>query len=126
MPEDSPKSRSRLFGEGIAYAELYPSIGRRLEAALNSSRPEIRRRLSALKAAEVANQAKRHEKLMRDFGLTITEARLAMYLGEGGSVAGYAEVFGVAVSTVRSQLKSVFAKTGVNRQGALAAIVPRP
>jgi DNA-binding CsgD family transcriptional regulator len=125
MAEDNPKSRSRLFSDGIAYAELYPSIGRRLEAALNSSRPEIRRRLSALQAAEVASQVKRHEKLMRDFSLTATEARLATYLGEGGSVAGYAEMFGVAVGTVRSQLKSVFAKTGVNRQGALAAIIPR-
>ncbi|MGZ3377756.1 MAG: helix-turn-helix transcriptional regulator [Phenylobacterium sp.] len=126
MSEDNPKSRSRLFGEhAVTYAELYPSIGQRLEAALNSNRPEIRRRLSALRAAEVVSQAKRHEKLMRDFGLTATESRLATYLGQGGSVAGYAEVFGVAVGTVRSQLKSIFAKTGVNRQAALAAIIQR-
>ena len=38
---------------------------------------------------------------------------------------GYAEQFEVAVGTARSQLKAIFAKTGVNRQSALAALVPR-
>ena len=61
---------------------------------------------------------------MKTWGLTATEARLTMFLADGGTVVAYGEAFEVSVGTVRSQLKAVFAKMGVNRQAALAALVP--
>ena len=97
----------------------------RLQAMLQSPKPELRKRILALTEAAGASEARRRERIAQRFGLTQTEARLATYLADGGSVAGYAEHFEVAVGTVRSQLKAVFAKTGVNRQSALAALVRR-
>jgi len=133
MPKDSPKSvdkipevAERTLTEAVGpYAELYPSIIPRLETIARSENPEIRRKIAALRRAAEAREARRRERVMTLFGLTGTEARLAAHLADGGSVAGYAELFDVSVGTVRSQLKSIFAKTGVNRQSALAAMIPR-
>jgi DNA-binding CsgD family transcriptional regulator len=41
---------------------------------------------------------------------------------EGGDIASYAGLAGVTAATVRSQLKSIFAKTGVRRQSALVRL----
>ena len=122
--EDTPKSkRSLVGGLGGAYAELYPSIGARLAEVERSSRPEIRKRVAALRAAFEARAGHLENKLARTYGLTPTEARIAIHLSVGGSIAGYSELFGVSAGTVRSQLKSIFAKTGVDRQAALVALV---
>ena len=56
------------------------------------------------------------------FDLTPGEARVARALASGLEVDGVAGAFGVASSTVRSQLKSIFAKTGTGRQADLMAI----
>lgn len=56
-------------------------------------------------------------------GLTRAEARLASLLAGGGSLEEAAETLSVSISTVRSQIKSVFAKTGVTRQGELVALL---
>lgn len=56
-------------------------------------------------------------------GLTPAESRLASMLAEGISLEQVAEVLSVSIQTVRSQLKSIFAKTGVTRQGALIALL---
>jgi DNA-binding CsgD family transcriptional regulator len=133
MSNDSPKpvdkiaqAAAKSLAEAAApYAELYPSIIPRLEAIIDSPKPQIRKQLMALAKAAAASQARRRERMAQLFGLTQTETRLAAYLADGGSVSGYAEQFEVSVGTVRSQLKSVFAKTGVNRQSALAALIPR-
>jgi DNA-binding CsgD family transcriptional regulator len=53
------------------------------------------------------------------YGLTLAEVRLAAALVEGHSLASAAATFGVTIGTVRAQLKSVFEKTGVNRQQEL-------
>ena len=112
-------------GAAAPYVELYPSIVTRLKAAASCPNPEIRRRMTVLVEAAAVREARRRDRLIQMFGLTQTEARLAAHLADGGSVQGYADLFGVSVGTARSQLKSVFAKTGVNRQSALAALIPR-
>lgn len=53
------------------------------------------------------------------YGLTPAEARLAHILASGDSLRDAAEKLGVAQSTLRSQLKSIFAKTNTNRQSEL-------
>jgi DNA-binding CsgD family transcriptional regulator/PAS domain-containing protein len=50
------------------------------------------------------------------FGLTPAEARLAAALAAGDTISEAAARYGVAVGTVRTQLKSIFGKMGVNRQ----------
>lgn len=107
------------------YAELYPTILRRLAEAEASLKPEIRRRLATLQEAMLRRDAHRREQLTKTWRLTATEIRLVFHLAYGGTIAGYAELFGVSVGTARSQLKSIFAKTGVNRQAALVALIPR-
>lgn len=56
-------------------------------------------------------------------GLTRAEARLASLLAEGISLEEAAEALLVSIQTVRSQLKLVFAKTGVTRQAELVALI---
>ena len=62
-------------------------------------------------------------RLRADFGLTKAEARLALRLAEGASVASAAHDFKVKLTTIRSQLQQVFAKTGTSRQAELVALL---
>lgn len=61
--------------------------------------------------------------LMELFGLTAAEARLARALGAGASLEEYAQANDLRPSTVKSQLRAVFAKTGSERQAALVRLV---
>jgi DNA-binding CsgD family transcriptional regulator/PAS domain-containing protein len=72
-------------------------------------------------------------RLERLYDLTPAEARLAARLAAGEGLDEAADALGVRRETVRSQLKSVFAKTGTRRQGELlrklaldAALLPEP
>jgi DNA-binding CsgD family transcriptional regulator len=60
------------------------------------------------------------------FRLTPAEARIALGIAEGATLAAIAEARGVSVSTARTQLKSVFAKTNVHRQAELVALLAGP
>jgi len=62
-------------------------------------------------------------RLMTEFGLTMAERRLIAQLLAGLSLQQSAQRLGVAYETARSQLKSVFAKTGTHRQGELVALI---
>ena len=55
------------------------------------------------------------------FGLTSAEARLAAAICEGQDLNAASATFGVSRETLRSQLKTVFAKTGSRRQAELVA-----
>jgi DNA-binding CsgD family transcriptional regulator len=57
------------------------------------------------------------------FDLTPTEARVAGSLAEGLSLDQIAQRHKVKLSTIRSQVKSVFAKTGANRQSQIVALL---
>ena len=59
------------------------------------------------------------------FRLTEAEARLATQLALGESLEKAADQFGIGKETARSQLKSIFAKTGVHRQAELVAVLAR-
>ena len=121
--DDSVNPLPDLIGVIGALGELYPSLGPRLRQIERSANPELRGKIELLRAAVLSRDDVRRGRVERAWSLTATEARLAIHLTDGGSVRGYAELYGVAVGTVRSQLKSVFAKTGVNRQSALSALI---
>lgn len=66
--------------------------------------------------------------VMRIFGLSPAEARVLPPLLRGSAPAEIAAELGVKISTVRSQLSSIFAKTGATRQQDLLRLlgnVPR-
>lgn len=60
------------------------------------------------------------------FGFTGAETRLVTALYDGCSVPDAADRLGVAPTTARSHLQSVFAKTGVRRQGDLLTLLSNP
>jgi len=63
--------------------------------------------------------------MARLFGLTEAEARVGAGLALGKDVQAMADEAGTTVNTVRTQLKSVMAKTGTRRQAELVATVLR-
>lgn len=63
------------------------------------------------------------ELLQALFDLTPAEARIAGLIAEGQSVDAITESLAVSANTVRTQLKSVFTKTGVGRQAELASLL---
>lgn len=65
------------------------------------------------------------ERVARLFGLTPAEAALAVVVGRGDSLDQACDELNVTRETGRSRLKSIFAKTGVNRQGELVALLAR-
>jgi len=61
--------------------------------------------------------------LRRRFSLTPAECRVALLLSDGHSPKKIANSVGVTDNTVRSQIKSIFSKTGVKRQGELIRLL---
>ncbi len=57
------------------------------------------------------------------YGLSGAEARVVTALARGDSVAEVAEAHQVTLNTIRTQMKSVFQKTGTHRQGELLTLV---
>jgi DNA-binding CsgD family transcriptional regulator len=57
------------------------------------------------------------------YGLSAAESHITLQLAEGKTVQAIAMNRGVAVGTVRAQIKAIFAKIGVNRQIELVARV---
>jgi DNA-binding CsgD family transcriptional regulator len=63
-------------------------------------------------------------KVLQDlFDLTPAEARVAHGIAAGKTVHDLAREAGLALGTIRQQLKSVFSKTGVSRQADLVALL---
>lgn len=65
------------------------------------------------------------ELLQALFDLTPAEARVASMIVDGKSVDLIARAQNVSLNTIRTQLKSVFAKTGVQRQVELVSLLGR-
>ena len=119
MDDDEPEYRLNLDATARRYAELYPSMAPRLRQILASRDPKLRRRIGVLVKAIAAADAGRLQRLKAAYRLSPAEARLALHIIDGGSIASYADLTGVTPGTARVQLKSVFAKTGVSRQAEL-------
>jgi DNA-binding CsgD family transcriptional regulator len=63
--------------------------------------------------------------LVEWFGLTPTEAQLAVQLANGARLEDLSACKGVRISTLRSQLSAVLGKTGVGRQAELVGLLHR-
>ncbi len=61
--------------------------------------------------------------LMKLFGLSAAEARLARALASGETLEAYARENALKMPTVKTQLQATFAKTGTDRQAALVRLI---
>jgi DNA-binding CsgD family transcriptional regulator len=57
------------------------------------------------------------------YGLTSAECRVALLLSDGHAPRRIADIVGVTENTVRSQIKSIYHKTGVKRQSELMRLL---
>ncbi|MEO0883849.1 MAG: hypothetical protein AAFY34_14120 [Pseudomonadota bacterium] len=65
------------------------------------------------------------KRLRNEYGLTEAESSLAVMMAEGIGIDEAAERRELSPHTVRTQLRSIFSKTGVSKQTALTALVWR-
>jgi DNA-binding CsgD family transcriptional regulator len=61
--------------------------------------------------------------LMSLFGVTAAEARAALEVPRGGSLAAMADRLDVSVNTLKTQLQAVYAKTMTRRQADLLKVL---
>lgn len=57
------------------------------------------------------------------FDLTATEAKITSKISDGTTIDQIAETMKVSKETIRTHLKNIFSKTGVNRQSQLVALI---
>lgn len=74
------------------------------------------RRLVLIKTTEFVWQEKLTPAISKAFGLTVAEADIVKLIVEGASVTEVAETRGSKISTVRAQIRSLYAKTGTANQ----------
>ncbi len=113
FPLDCPVQRYSLVL--VRLNKRIPSSGSTIEISPDNVlclvAPLDRRRIAT------ANQ------LMDLFGLSAAEARLARAMCHGDSLEEYATDQGLKLPTVKTQLRSIFAKTGTERQSSLVRIL---
>ncbi|MBB96641.1 MAG: hypothetical protein CML68_18835 [Rhodobacteraceae bacterium] len=76
-------------------------------------------------ADHALDQDRTEQRLRALYGLTAAERRLVLHLARDRSIGEVADLTGLSPHTLRSQLKSVYAKTGQNRQAGVAGLVHR-
>jgi DNA-binding CsgD family transcriptional regulator len=100
VPESDPRTVNRFFG--IRQLALVTVA-------------DLRRTASAPSRGAIA----------RHFKLSPAEERLCEMLANDMTLAECADRLGTSIETVRSQSKTIFLKTGVNRQSELIALLLR-
>jgi DNA-binding CsgD family transcriptional regulator len=69
------------------------------------------------------SDADRHEQIAQLFGLLPSEARLALALSRGLSIAEAAQALGLTIETARNYSKKIYAKTGTRGQSDLVRLI---
>lgn len=83
------------------------------------------RTMAIIVVTDPESSAPTQRELIELFGLSSAESRLALALVAGNKLQDIAPDFGVQVTTLRSQLGSIFRKTGVRRQTDLVRAISR-
>lgn len=129
------QGRLRLL-DSAAQRELVAAVRRSGRAYFNATRRSARRPyLVAVSTGPYGALVRIYDRddiveppvdaLRRWFGVTRAEAALMIELSHGSTPAELAEERGVTISTIRAQLRSIYAKTGTRRQAEVAALVAR-
>jgi DNA-binding CsgD family transcriptional regulator len=124
-----PRALSQQVTSAIQCASTNGITSLRIPKADGSQRPlgliftPMVRRV-AIWIVDTESPASANERLLGTlFGLSRAESRLALGLVAGQTAEEYARQAGVGIATVRSQLHSIFGKTGTRRQAGLVALL---
>jgi DNA-binding CsgD family transcriptional regulator/PAS domain-containing protein len=79
--------------------------------------------LALVTVSSLEQPARPNRQLSEMFGLTPAEAELAAAVGAGKRLNDVAEERRVRMTTLRSQIRAVYSKTGTNRQAELAQMI---
>ena len=109
--------RSGQEGPCFAYAAPLSALPMMLGEAPSLPKDEPPAAALVFPAADMASRL--WSSVRESFGLTEAEVRLARKLREGRSLQEAAQELGVAVNTVRNQLRAIFDKMGLQRQSDL-------
>jgi DNA-binding CsgD family transcriptional regulator len=130
----------KLYEAALACAEPHPvrrhdvTISRKRQIDHSTRRPDERGcspaggRTATERASAIAIEdmpVPDEARLKALFDLTTAEARLAQLLSRGDSVDEAARTLCVKISTARTQLAAIFAKTDTRRQAKLVAVLSR-
>jgi len=101
-----------------------PALQLQISPIRNSAVP-VSRSIAAVALIHDPLRAPRsgQETLRAVYGLTPAESRVALLLADGHSPRQICERIGVTENTVRTQIKSIFSKTGVRRQSELIRVL---
>ncbi len=105
------------------YARLYPSAPQRTVEIVTAIAADYEADGVTLIFELPDTPGERIERIRVAFGLTPSEATLALYLADGGNIGEYAEARGISRNTARNQLQVVFEKTGARRQAELVKML---
>jgi DNA-binding CsgD family transcriptional regulator len=105
------------------YAKLYPDAARRAVEVVAGLSADYEAQGMSVLIETADTPAARIDRLRTRFGLTESEARLALDLADGGSVPAYAAARGISRNTARNQLQQVFEKTDTRRQAELVRLL---
>jgi DNA-binding CsgD family transcriptional regulator len=105
------------------YARLYPDAPRRTVEMIAGLSAEYEAQGMAVLIETADPPEARNERLRTRYGLTESEARLALHIADGGSLPAYAAARGVSRNTARNQLQQVFEKTDTQRQAQLVKLL---
>jgi len=111
-----PEQPDKRFSLTLTRLQLRPSTANFGESA---KIPDILCLVAPLDGRRIATA----RQLMDFFQLSAAEARLARAICHGDSVEEYARDQGLRLPTVRTQLSSIFNKTGTERQVSLVRLI---
>ena len=117
---------ARVFSRRDSIATAVPvrsAAGRQLNLTVVGVPSGGGRLALLLASAAPADDDSRVERLRAFYGLSSGEARLAVMLAEGSSPAEIADCRGVAIGTVRAQIKGIASKLGCRRQSEIVRAV---
>jgi len=79
--------------------------------------------MTAFLQSDRKSQADRHEQISQLFGLLPSEARLAVAISQGASIAQAAAMQSISVETARSYSKNIYAKMGARGQADVVRFI---
>jgi DNA-binding CsgD family transcriptional regulator len=115
---------SRAGGTVVVSRRARPPLGVQI-SPIRSSTVDVSRKAAAVAFVTdpLRIQRPQQETLRMCYGLTAAECRVALLLSDGGSPREISDTLGISENTVRTQIKSIFSKTGVHRQSELIRLL---